>query len=203
MGDFNITASELTELYTKYNPAAKNLYTVQIYATNEETTAIEDVNDYLKFHATSVTFNGETFDLERNPITRKFQVRKDAYKWSDELIINWREADDWRVRKYHEKWISLFYDRKKDCYKSNDITTQQTKNNLYRTFIITLPESKSSSGFNSIDKKLHRIKFKSVLPKNVGNLNLSWSSAPSFVEHSLSYYVEDWEWVADNELGTN
>lgn len=138
------------------------------------------LNNYLKYNAPSVQVNGENLTLERNPVTLKFRLPSSgrAYERADILSITWRESDDYRVKTYHENWISLFYDRSTDQYRSCEDPDEE---GLYRTIRIKLGNKKA-------------LKFNRVLPKNVAGLNLSWGNNPSIITHSMEYYIESWEW---------
>ena len=143
----------------------------------------EYMNNYLKFQSPSVSFNGESLNLERNFATKKFHLSNSSYQRTNELSISWRESDDWRVKRYHENWIDLFYDRKNDYYLSHDDPYEE---GLYRTITVKLGNKQG-------------IRFNNVIPQTTGGLNLSWSTSPTIVSHSISYYVEDWEWVDTEE----
>ena len=141
----------------------------------------EDINNYLKFQSPSVVFNGESLNLERNAATKKFQIT--GYTRTDTLTVEWREADDWRVKRYHENWIALFYDRDNDQFVSHD---NAVEDGLYRMITIKL-----GNGLG--------IRFYNVIPQNNGNISLTWNPSPSIVSHSISYYIEDWEWLDNLE----
>lgn len=143
----------------------------------------EYMNNYLKFQSPSVSFNGESLNLERNFATKKFHLSNSSYQRTNELSISWRESDDWRVKRYHENWIDLFYDRKNDYYLSHDDPYEE---GLYRTITVKLGNKQG-------------IRFNNVIPQTTGGLNLSWSTSPTIVSHSISYYVEDWEWIDTEE----
>lgn len=203
--NFRVSTSDLTAIYTDFNPAVKNLYTVEIYGANsasDKPFEVAAMNDYLKYHATKIEFGGESLDLERDSVTHKFKLKKsNSFKWVDELKITWQESDDWRVKKYHEDWLSNFYDKNTGCYKSQvqgtfieedgNITTVSTASSLYRIFKVILPVPASN---RDSELTFPCIRFNNVLPKNVGDLSLEWTNSPSLISHSLSYYVESWSW---------
>lgn len=185
-----------TEIY-KVNYAFNNLYTVEITVPTNENTSVnslqvrdllpvginerktEDMNNYLKFQSPAVSFNGESLNLERNFATKKFQVNN--YSRSDTLNVTWREADDWRVKKYHEDWMGLIYNRNYDCYISHDNPA-----GIYRIITIKLGDHRG-------------VRFYNVIPQNNGNIDLSWNTSPAVVSHSITYYIEDWEWLDNIE----
>ena len=185
--------SGIQEIYSNYNPAFNNIYTVTIMdsGTNGIASA-EDINYFLQFQAPGVSFNGESLNLERNWATKKFQVSSSPYTWSDTLTIKWRESDDWRVKKFHENWISLFYDRSDDSFISYESKNAITEAGLYKDFKILLPTSKSKNAPTAII-------FKNVLPSRVGDFNFAWTSSPSVISHSMTYYVEDWYWEESSD----
>lgn len=193
----DIDSSALTSIYNDYNPAYKNLYTVYIYPRSS---AVEDesIASHIKFHTLNVSFNGESLGLTRNAVTKKFQLNaNNPYTWSDILTITWRESDTWKVKKYHEDWVKLFYDKKQDCFisypkdSSSTIYNGHSVDSLYRTIKITLPMAMKS---NEIGTKLDTIVFEDVLPNNVGDFQFGWSSSPDVVTHSLKYFVGNWRW---------
>jgi hypothetical protein len=207
---FRVSTNDLAAIYTDFNPAMKNLYTVEIYDANSmsvspgiRSSQVDSMNDYLKYHATKIEFGGEALDLERDSVTHKFKLKKDnSFQWVDELKITWQESDDWKVKKYHENWLSNFYDKDTGCYKSqgygtvfdddtNSTTVVSAASSLYRIFKIILPIPATN---RSTELKFPCIRFNNVLPKNVGDLSLEWTNNPSLISHSLSYYVESWSW---------
>lgn len=184
-------ANGLTDIYqTRY--AFGNLYKVEIFNQGqdiEDTTLDTDTfNLYTNFNAQSVTFNGETLTLSRNPVTKKFQIDGDEpYKWSDQLTITYRESEQWQVKRYHEEWISLFYNKETDKFKSH---TNALQEGLYRNIVITLPGNRAITFYN-------------VIPGNVGNFNFSWGESPNIITHSINYFVEYWEWENNYTTGGN
>lgn len=165
------------------NYAFNNIYQVEIFLPNgsiEERSSngldTESINSYLKFHSPNVSFAGDSLNLVRNDITKKFTIDNQSYKRSDTLSITWREADDWKVKRYHENWIKLFYDKEKDQYQSHESNA-----GLYRNIRVYLGNNKA-------------ILFTGAIPSTVPSLNLSWSNSPSIITHSVNYYIEDWNW---------
>ncbi len=188
--------SALTSLYDDYNPAFKNLYTIEIYQMNSTSWEYEDISSYIKFHATDVTFGDESLNLSRNPVTKNFQLNgPNAYQRQESLSITWREADDWSVKKYHEKWMSYFYDRDHDNFVSYPTTINgswETKDVLYRKIKIRLPYSETrDNGYMDI------IVFDNVIPKNIGGFSFGWSTTGDIVTHQMEYYVKDWYWESE------
>lgn len=183
MGSFNNNQG-ISEIFKNYKPAFNNLYTIEIYPTSSDTPD-SSINDYFKFHAVSVDFGGESLNMERNKATRTFHLSEsNPYTLQDNLTITWREDENYRVRKYHDDWLNLFYDRSTDKFRSYTIDQNRTNTNkLYRDFVITLP-----------GKEHNQIKFVKVLPSNNGNLNLAWGNSPSIIKHQMTYYPESYTW---------
>lgn len=215
-----INSNNINSLYNDYNPAFDNLYTVEIstYSSSGKLgkgldskgtsgTRGEELNligDYIKLHATAVQFNGESLQLERNEVTKNFQLSDNAYTRTDTLSITWRESDEWIVKKYHDEWLSLFYNKEGDHYWSYPRTYSSTEPNInvagyvslenkdiYRRFVITLPINK---GGNSSSRYFeNKVTFEYVLPNSSGGLNLGWKSKGDVVSHQMNYYVTKWE----------
>lgn len=173
MGLKNFTSAE-KDIYLNFNPAVKNLFTIQILGDSDK-----ELSTIAEFHATSVKIDDEAITLKRNEISKNFQVEETSgYQWANKLSIKWRENDLWQVKSFHEKWISTIYDKDNDVYKSFELNSAGP----YKTFLITLPNDKA-------------IKCYRVLPRNIGSIDLAWSNSPSIVEHNLDYYLTKWEWT--------
>lgn len=183
-----VTSSELSTIYNDYSPAFDNLYTIEIFYTGSARYQ-DDISGYIRFHAPSVQFDGESLSLERNPITKKFQTTGDEFTRVDKLTISWRESDDLRVKKYHDNWLKLFYDRENDCFLSYPYNGLDKKY-LYRDIHISIPH-------NSRDKKEVFV-FSDVLPRVSPGLSLSWKNNGGIISHSLDYYVTDWSLSTKN-----
>ena len=196
--DLDILTNEaLIELYDNYTPQYSNLYKVEIFS-NGYTTALDGINlkDYICFHTTKVSFNGESLSLDRDSVTKMFKLKnQDSYTRTNTLSLSWRECDGWKVKRYHDKWIGLIYDRKNDCYKSFDIKGENTASRLlYRKIRVTFP-------FNIKEnpKEEAYIDFFGVLPSNSGNISLEYNTTSSIMTHSIDYYVTDWGFSWDEE----
>lgn len=172
----------ISSLYS-FDPAVKNLYTVEI--SNEDTTD-SGINSVIKYHALSVTLPSDTLKLERNSVTKNFTLTENgSYTFADTLTINWRENADWSVRKFHQEWLEKFYNRSTDKYKSinwdNISVGQKEVAKRYKTFIITLP-----NGSKAVCKD--------VIPTQQWNLDLAWENSPAIVTYNIVYNVGFWYW---------
>lgn len=201
MGVFVNPSMGVNEIYTNFIPALKNLYTVSISEDSAGLSFSENIEKKLiLYQASSVQFGEESLELTRDNFTKKFKLAsgsgEGSFKRSNTLTITWREDNNWSVKKFHEAWLGLFYDKEKDCYKSIDWRTGKREpfNNAasrYKNFTITLPFSGSA--------KNPQIEFINVLPQNTGGLDLAWGSSPSAVEYTLTYFVENWRWVESSD----
>ena len=196
--DLDILTNEaLIELYDNYTPQYSNLYKVEIFS-NGYTTALDGINlkDYICFHTTKVLFNGESLSLDRDSVTKMFKLKnQDSYTRTNTLSLSWRECDGWKVKRYHDKWIGLIYDRKNDCYKSFDIKGENTASRLlYRKIRVTFPYNIKEN-----PKEEAYIDFFNVLPSNSGNIALEYNTTSSIMTHNIDYYVTDWGFSWDEE----
>ena len=207
MNLYTSTNEALTEIYDSYYPQYDNLYTVEISSPSTEEISIEGFNleNYIKFHATKVSFNGESLSLERDLITKRFKLKNtDSYSRTNTLDITWRECDGWKVKRYHDSWVGLIYNRKDDHYWSQDVPLAGNLNNkIYRTITITFPYEMNSpirerqNSINSEDYSYRELKlrFSEVLPNTTGNISVGYSTTSNIVSHSLSYYITDWDFL--------
>ena len=205
---YNLSSSDINSVYN-YDPAFDNLYTVEIETLSKsgdlskglgqdmKNNILKDIHPYVKFHATNVQFNGESLQLERNEVTKNFQLADNAFTRTDTLSITWRESDRWLVKKYHDEWLKLFYDKENDHFWSYPVSSKDgsvTLNNsdIYRTFVITLPGNFSKRGAGGMRGFENKVIFDYVLPKSSAGLNLGWKSNGGVVSHQMEYYVTKW-----------
>lgn len=172
-------AEDLSSLLS-FKPAINNLYTIQVLSGDETAT---DYTNYTKLHATSITLNEESIAFSRHPVTKTFylgdsNVQSSPFTRVDEVTISWREDINWSVKKFHEDWLALFYNKDADTYLSYD-NAEVSK--LYKTFVVTFP----------IDNgKIKKVTLHDVLPTSTGSLNLAWSDNPTLVTHTLTYKLK-------------
>ena len=186
----------IASIYRDYEPAFNNLYTVEIFSTSflNEDVYDDDMNDYVKYHAIDVKFDDETLNLERNSVTKNFQLtQSDQYTWANSLKITWRESDDWKVKMYHENWVKKFYNKEEDCFMSHELDDSVR---LTKTIKIHLPYTKKSEQ----EYEERTVVFYNVLPRDIGSFNFNWGTSGEIITHSLSYYVKSWEWETENVI---
>lgn len=185
MGNF-FDDNYVDDIATVYNTnyLNNNLYKVYIY-DSDNTYTVETTN-FLQVNAINVSFDTPSLSLERNKVTKKFQVSStEPYKYPNTLSITYRENDLWSVYKFHNDWISLIFNKDKDAFNSKSSDNQLSP--LFKRFEIIFPIYSGS-------KKLKKLILKNVLPQNVANgLNFSWGSSGGIIQHKINYYVEDWE----------
>lgn len=192
-----ITLTDISTIYREFVPAITNLYTIEIFGVaGKDEQVVSSMTDYLKFHSPTVSLPEESLTLERDPVTRTFKVQASgSYQRANELTVTWREADDWRVKKFHEEWLSKFYDRRNDHFISYN-RTELGQVGLAKKIVITLPDpvsSKISAQSQTVLDSRHILEAY-IMPHNTGSISLAWSTSPSLVAHSMTYYLLDWNW---------
>ena len=168
------TNDNIRSLFTDYSPGFSNLFTVK-FITKE--TGVVELLEYSSLHASSVSFAGAGITLKRHDTTKLFAL--DKYQRSDSVTISWREDSNFTVKKFHQAWLSNFYDEKNDHYISYD-SKEKAKNALYKDIRVELP--------NNMEIKLN-----DVLPQKVPDLELSWESS-NIITYNITYYVTSWSW---------
>ena len=91
-----------------------------ISSTGDEDVEYKDDDRAVLKYGEDLALNNGMFKLKN----------QDSYTRTNTLSLSWRECDGWKVKRYHDKWIGLIYDRKKDCYKSFDIKGENTASRL-------------------------------------------------------------------------
>lgn len=193
MGNF-VNVDSISNLYN-FDPAVKNLYTVEVYdggmeeedwEGEEESTSLSTLHYIAQLHAIQVDLPGDSLKLERNEVTKNFSLGENGgYTWNDTLTIQWRETRDWRVKKLHENWLAKFYNKATDKYISidwsNEADARKEVEKRYKVFKITLPNES-------------KIVCRDVIPQGVWNLSLAWGNSPSIVTYPIVYNVGFWYW---------
>ena len=180
MAYLNVDESSLSKIYN-FSPAFSNLYTLELYPLKDNLD--EDIINIFRYHSSKVDMDGESITMKRNDVTKRFQLEGSAYKRTDTVSITLREDEKWSVKRYHEKWLSQFYDKNGDFYVSHDVNSDDYLN-LYRKLRIFLPNTNECVSMI-------------ILPTNTGGLGLGWGSG-SIITHSLTYNVESWKWETLN-----
>lgn len=181
-----LNINSISELYDTYKPAYSNIYEIFIFNSKINNDDSLDLENYIKFHAVNVSIEGESLELTRNEVTKQFQLNDtQAFKRVDNITIQWREEEHWKVKKYHEQWLGMFYDKEHDCYMSY---SKSDRYKLYRTIKVILPHE------GAFNRDCDCLCFYNVLPQNAPGLSLSWSPSASIVTHSLNYYVTNFGW---------
>ena len=184
-----VNKKDISTLYS-YEPAVKNLYKITISDMDKSDSTSQDTlselgwadNKKTLLHAISVSLPSDSLQLERNPVTKKFSLGdKGGYKWSDTLTIQWRETRDWAIKKMHQKWLNLFYDKSRDCYLSTKNGSGTEALARYKRFKITLP-----NGDVAVCDY--------VTPQNQWNLDLAWGNSANIVTYQIVYNVDYWYW---------
>lgn len=159
-------------------------------------------SEYFKYHATDITLDEESLELVRNNATKQFTLGdRDAYKLCDNVSITWRESKDWIVRKYHEDWLANFYNKDYNCYVSatldgNGQMLDSERGKRFRDFKIRFPNDNIK---DDTYRRYSCIMLHNVIPSNIGNLQLSWNSSGDIVTFTITYKVQSWNWVEDEE----
>lgn len=157
---------------TSYQAAYKNDFEVQDISVSRH-----DLAEHAPLHAVSVKFAGAKLTLERHDITKLFSFSK--YQRTDDVTITWRESKDFLVRRYHQDWLSLFYDETKDRYVSLDNKTPEAYG-LARSFRILLPGG-------------YHITLSGLFPISIPELDLNWSDN-AIIQYTMTYKVTSWAW---------
>ena len=194
----NLNMSNASDVYSNlfnFKPFYKNMFEITFYnpGTQEsEGNTLAFNSDYTKYHATGITIGGESIEFERNRVTKAFHLKNDAsftspYTRLDKITITWRENSSLDVRRFHEDWMSLFYDKEKDCFISYAVEGNKASTYLYKNAVVKLIGS---------EYELHLI---NLLPHNTASMDLAFGQDNSIWTPSVDYYIEKWYWKRGNE----
>lgn len=162
-----------------FRPASNNIFEVYFIKTGTQREIDSEFSNITAFSCSNVNFNGEEIDISRHDVTKFFCVKD--FKRQDQLKLTFIESKDRIVRRYHEDWISGFYNRSKDCFKSYD-TKEEAQAALYRNIKVKFPKDEKNKWVLSLE---------GVMIKSTPNLELKWGE-PTLETPSLTYVVSSW-----------
>jgi len=166
-------ANEVIAGIVKWRPALSNLYEV----------AFQDMENISVLHCSEINFPGLQLSFERHLGTKKFALEN--CQLPEEVTITWREDYKHSVRRFHENWFALFYDRNNDKFISATNDTDALKR--YKTAIVTIQDLRGSL------YKVGRLYLIDMLPTKIPDLSLGWAN-DAVMEYQLSYKISDWKW---------
>ena len=163
-----------------FRPAFNNLLEVFFINLGEPRPLDSEFSNVMMFSCSGVNFNGENLDIKRHDVTKLFYI--DDYKRQDNLKLTFVENKDRIVRRYHENWMSSFYDRKKDCFKSYN-TKEEALQALCRDIKVKFPKDEESVWVLSLN---------GVMIKQTPGLDFKWGE-PSCETPTIEYVVSSWD----------
>ena len=163
-----------------FRPAFNNLFEVFFINLGEPRPLDSEFSNVMMFSCSGVNFNGENLDIKRHDVTKLFYI--DDYKRQDNLKLTFVENKDRIVRRYHENWMSSFYDRKKDCFKSYN-TKEEALQALCRDIKVKFPKDEESVWVLSLNR---------VMIKQTPGLDFKWGE-PSCEALTIEYVVSSWD----------
>lgn len=162
-----------------FRPSLNNVFEVYFIKTGKQRKIDSEFSNITAFTCSNVKFNGEEIDITRHDITKFFYMKD--FKRQDQLQLTFLETKDRIVRRYHEDWLSCFYNREKDCFKSYD-TKEEAQAALWRDVKVKFPKD---------EKSMWVLSFGGVMIKQAPGIELKWGE-PSIETLSLSYAVSSW-----------
>ena len=163
-----------------FRPAFNNLFEVFFINLGEPRPLDSEFSNVMMFSCSGVNFNGENLDIKRHDVTKLFYI--DDYKRQDNLKLTFVENKDRIVSRYHENWMSSFYDRKKDCFKSYN-TKEEALQALCRDIKVKFPKDEESVWVLSLN---------GVMIKQTPGLDFKWGE-PSCETPTIEYVVSSWD----------
>lgn len=170
--------NDVNTIYTNYIPQFSNMYIVQIFSNDssiENSESHKKIKSYIQLHAKDILYGEDSLQFIRDNATKKFHLSGDKpYTWTEDLSIIWDESNKWQVKKYHEEWISKFYNKETDTFISG-------VEGKYRNIVVYVSQ---------YDGKYTKFSFNNVIPTNMSGLHLAWTNSPSITSDTFKYKVE-------------
>lgn len=187
---------DVASLYYDFHPLYNNLLEVQAFShdlepggTSEDTTDIEkylekhspgsNQIDRVKMYAYSISLGAPSISFKRNDFTKLFELG--SYSRVDSFSISWYEDEDFTIKRFHDEWLSKFYDETNDCYISYSNPTDAARF-LTKSMLVKVGLDSSGHSWN--------IYLKNVFPTGTGDLNFAWGSG-SAKTYTMNYNVQE------------
>jgi len=130
-----------------------------------------------------ISFASGSLEMERHPLTRKFLVKN--YVWENTVTITWREDEDLSVWKFHTNWLTEFYNKSTDTYKTGS-------GNKKKDVSIQLQTPNISGELNP----LMVLRFWGMIPSSAVNLALGWDmSSEDGSKIEITYNFDGWDYT--------
>lgn len=194
----NLIISNLLEV-GRITPFAGNMFDVAIFGRDQDTR-----NDTLEFprahlHCSSITLGTPELRFkDRHPLTK--QQLLDGIQFQDTVTITWLEDQFLSVWNYHRTWMSYFYDRERDQFRSG----AYGKKRIAEVFVqemrsIDSPyyaNSRENAENNSVQ---HFISLEGLMPVKLPEVPLNWTQDSSqFAELQVTYRLDNLKYqIAD------
>lgn len=175
----------ILQQWRDYSP---NLFEVKIITDQSGTEATLN-NNITKFYCSGFTLPAPSLDLERHAFTKQFFVKN--YNYSNEMTIDWREDINMSVFRYHDSWISCFYDRWNDTYISG---SKHKKRDVQ--IVIQQIADDVNNNHNVVFKDVITLTVKGLIPTGGVDLISNWNeTADSQLVKSITYNFDSWEYI--------
>jgi hypothetical protein len=153
-----------------------------IFDGSDATPGYTSLSTNKQLRISGISFASGSLDMERHPLTRKFLVKN--YVWENTVTITWREDEDLSVWKFHTNWLTEFYDKSKDTYKTG-------ATNKKKKVDIQLQKPNVSGNLDNLSK----LTFWGMVPSSAINLALGWDmSSEDGSKIEITYNFDGWDY---------
>jgi hypothetical protein len=156
------------------SPFTGNMFDVVLFgrdqATGNDTLEFEKVHLY----CSAITIGSPELKFkERHPLTRQQLI--DGVQFVDTITITWLEDQRLNVWNYHRTWLSYFYDRENDQFRSG----ARGKRRMAEVYLQEMKSSRSPDAANAKQGAeggsiQHFITLEGLIPTKLPELSLGW-----------------------------
>ena len=172
-------------------PFAGNMFDVAIFGRDQSTRseALEFERAHLRCSAITIGSPELRFS-DRHPLTKQQLIN--GVQFIDTVSITWLEDQALSVWNYHRTWMSYFYDREKDQFRSG-VTG---KKRIAEVFLQEMKDIRSPEEANSRiarDNTLqHFLVLEGLMPTKLPELSLGWDKDDSgYTQIQITYRLDN------------
>jgi hypothetical protein len=183
------TNTAINDILNKWRPLPQNLFEVVFEESDVTGTPLASSTVGTSILCKAVTLGDTSLSFTRNELINTFKI--DSFKQVDTITIEWWEDAKLSVRKFHEEWFDLFFDRDLWAFKSGNGEKR------YKTARIVLPIMESVEDVNietlserrANDTHYAIITLQDLLPTNIPALSFSFGKSEP-ISYTMQYKIK-------------
>jgi hypothetical protein len=167
----------------KFDAFSPNLFEIRVF----------DQVQISRFYCVNFRMASPSIELERHPLSKRFFIK--SYKEVDTVDITWNEDRALSVWRFHNEWLTNFYDRATDSFKTGATGKKKDAIVVVQQFEDVNMNTDSDARHTVGDYKLtdiHKLRLEGLSPENPPGLELGWDKSSENHQVTITYKIDRW-----------